>query len=394
MTMKRRKNIKTIPFHKAWMDEKEERALIATLRSGWLTKGPRTESFEEKCAAFVGTKYAIGLNSCTAGLHLSLLAAGIGPGDEVITTPLTFAATANTIVHTGARPIFADVMYNCGTISPEEICAKTTSRTKAVVAVHLAGHPCSMTDIVAWCRKKNLFLIEDAAHALGGSYKGKNLGAWGNAAAFSFYATKNITTGEGGMVTTNDKKIAQRIQILSLHGLSKEAWKRYRPGETIFYDVVAPGFKYNMFDLQAALGIVQLEKFKKFTAYRKRVWAHYNKTLRDIPGIELPTLPSEGTHAEHLYMIKVGGKKLSLTRKEIIQKMKEHGIYCQVHFIALHLHPYYRKEFKYKPYDFPVACKLSESMISLPFYPQLSRHEVDYIAEVLKDIMMRAYKRQ
>ena len=385
--------MRAIAFHKALLGREEERSVIKTLRSGWLTRGTKTEEFEKRFACFIGSPYAIGLNSCTAGLHLALLALGIGHDDEVITSPLTFAATANVILHTGASLRFADVDYQTGNINLDEIARKVTRKTRALLVVHLAGHPCNMKAILQFCRERRIYLIEDAAHALGASYKGKNIGTWGKVASFSFYATKNITTGEGGMVTTHDKHIAEKIKVLSLHGLSSDAWKRYYSAENGYYSVMAAGYKYNMFDIQAAIGVEQLKKIKSFMAQRKKIWNHYDRRLSRIAGIEIPSISPDVVHARHLYMVKIDVNRLTAGRDQIIQKLRRCGIHAQVHFISLHLHPFYRRLFGFRKKDFPIAYQLSQSLLSLPLYPQLNATDVDYICDCLIDIIKKTRKK-
>src|SRR3990172_5481140 len=272
-----------LPFNRPALGPEEEKEIIETLRSGWLTTGARTRRFESDFAQFTGARHAIGVNSCTAALHLALVANGIGEGDEVITTPITFAATANVIVHTRARPIFVDVEADTLNVDAAQIGAKITRRTRAIIPVHLSGQPCAMDDILAIARKHNLAVIEDAAHAAESVYRGRKVGSIGDATAFSFYATKNVTTGEGGMLTTDDDDLAERVRILSLHGISHDAWKRYTNEGYKHYEVLFPGYKYNMFDLQAALGLHQLAKVEKHWQARKALAEKYDRALAGVP---------------------------------------------------------------------------------------------------------------
>ena len=383
--------MKNIPFHKASIGHEEEKAILEVLRSGWLTKGPKTEEFEAKIREFIGVKYALGLNSCTAGLHLSLLSLGIGTGDEVITSPLTFAATANIIVHTGAKVVFADIDYNSGNISPNEIIKKITSRTRAIIVVHLAGAPCKLDLIKKICDRRRIALIEDAAHALGASYEKRNIGLWGKSTAFSFYATKNITTGEGGMLVTDSKRLYTMAQKLSLHGLSLDAWKRYMPKEKSCYSVDIAGYKYNMFDLQAALGVVQLRKYNNFLHKRNILWQRYNENLAGIDLLELPFNSENFIHAKHLYIIKIKEKYLS--RDKLKQKLLDYGINTQLHFMSLHLQPFFKRKYNIKKNDFPFALKYSNNALSLPLYPKLEIADINYICnkiiKICKDSINR-----
>ncbi len=379
--------MKKIPFHKPWITEAEERAVVNVLRSGWLTKGPQTEKFEKQFSRFVNVPHAVGLNSCTAGLHLALLSLGIGCGDEVITTPFTFAATANVIEHVGARVVFADIDLVTGNLSADAVQKKITQKTKAVIAVHLGGLPCAMDELGRVCKKKNIPIIEDAAHALGASYRGKKIGSWGRVASFSFYASKNATTGEGGMATTCDARIAKKLRILSLHGLSVDAWKRYMPSANTYYTVDHAGFKYNMFDIQAAMGIEQLKKQKIFMRQRKVLWDRYSKQLSDVPGIMLPAEATDGNHGRHLYIVTLKTGRKNKIRDSIMLQMRKKGIATQIHFIALHKHPFYRKKYGFKANDFPNANVRSQSCITLPLYPQLSCADVDHVSHVFRTLV-------
>jgi dTDP-4-amino-4,6-dideoxygalactose transaminase len=369
------------------MDCAEEKAVIKVLRSGWITKGPETERFENNFATYIGVSHAIGLNSCTAGLHLSLIALGIGPGDEVITSPLTFAATANVIVHCGARVVFADIDPVSGNISFSEFKKKITHKTKAVIVVHLAGYPSDMDEIIRFCRTKGIHVIEDAAHALGASLKGKKIGAWGVLTSFSFYASKNITTGEGGMVTTDNRRLANKIRTLSLHGLSLDAWKRYTPTGRLYYTVDCAGYKYNMFDIQAALGNVQLKKLNEFQKKREVLWDRYTKNLQDVNELVLPALPRDGVHAMHLYIVVLKTKARGDVRATFMEGLRAKGIATQVHFLSLHLHPFYKKMFGFKALDFPQAYMRSQQCVSLPLYPQLTIQDIDYISKQIRALV-------
>jgi dTDP-4-amino-4,6-dideoxygalactose transaminase len=374
-----------VAFHKPSLGKEEENAVRNVLRSGWITKGPVAQRFEETFARYVKSPYAVGLNSCTAGMHLALCALGIGKGDEVITTPLTFAATANVVIHCGARVVFADVDPANGNIDPTDIARKITQRTRAVIIVHLAGCPCNMHEIVRLCRKNKLALIEDAAHALGAYYEGKHVGTFGDVGAFSFYATKNITTGEGGMAVTRNKKLAQSIKSLSQHGLSADAWKRFKPTKRLYYTVDQAGYKYNMFDIQAAIGIEQLKKNKLFVQRRNTLWERYLRKLGSVSEIVPPEVLPGTVHAKHLFIVTIKKNALRISRDAVMQWLQKLGVHTQVHFLSLHMHPFYRKLYKLSLHSLPQALMRSRQALSLPFYPGMSFSDLDYTVKMLKE---------
>ena len=366
-------------------DEIDE--VVDCLRTGWLSTGPKVAKFEELFKQYIGVKHALALNSCTAGLHLSLIVAGIGHGDEVITTPLTFAATANTILHVGAKPIFADISLPSMNIDPEKIEKKVTSRTKAVVPVHLAGRPCQMDAIMDIARRYNLTVIEDAAHAVEAVYRGRKVGSIADLTVFSFYVTKNIITGEGGMVTTNNDEYAEAIQIYALHGMSKGAWKRYSDEGFKHYQVLLPGYKYNMMDMQAAIGIHQLKRIDEYSKIRERIWQRYDDAFADLP-IEIPPPPEPDTvHARHLYTILVRLDRVNVDRDTVQQALYKENIGTGIHFVALHLHPYYSKAFGYKRGDFPNAEYVSDRTISLPLSAKLADKDVDDVVQAVRKVI-------
>ncbi len=371
------------------IEEDEIHAVAATLRSGWISKGPRVTEFETAFRNYQGVKHAVAVNSCTAGLHLALIAAGIGKNHEVITTPLTFCATANVIVHVGAKPVFADVNRRTMNLDPEEVERKITKRTRALIPVHLAGRPCDMTPLLQLAKKYKLTIISDCAHAVEATYHGKNVGSLGDMAAFSFYATKNLTTGEGGMVTTNHADFARRIAVDSLHGLSQHAWQRYRPGRVVDYQVLRPGFKYNMMDIQAAMGLKQLEKIERYLKIRERVWQTYDRAFALLPVI-LPKPPEPKTrHARHLYTLLLDLKRSRTTRDGIRKALLQEGVGTGVHFIALHLQPFYRKAFGYRKGDFPNAEWISERTLSLPLSAKLSSSNVDRVIAAVRKVLSK-----
>ncbi|HEY3317435.1 MAG TPA: DegT/DnrJ/EryC1/StrS family aminotransferase [Coriobacteriia bacterium] len=373
-------------FHRPSLGDEEEQAVTEVLRSGWLTTGPRTKEFERVFAAYRGAAHGVGVNSCTAALHVALLAMGVGPGDEVVTTPMTFASTANVIVHTGATPVFCDVQPDTLNMDPDALASAVTERTKAVIPVHFAGHPCDMDEIDAVVRPRGIRVLEDAAHAVESEYRGRPVGSLGDAAAFSFYATKNITTGEGGMLTTGDASLAERAQILALHGISRDAWKRYTDEGYRHYDIVAPGFKYNMFDIQAALGLAQLRKVDGFRESRKRLTERYDEGLHDLPALRLMERRDYVKTAYHLYVVRVTpGSPLS--RDELMAALQARGIGVGVHFRAVHLHPYYREAYGFRPGMFPESELAGDSVVSLPLFPSMTDAEVDRVVQALHAIL-------
>jgi len=375
-----------LPYFQPSIGEEEIQEVAATLKSGWLTMGPKTIIFEDQIAKYVGAKHAIALNSCTAALHLSLIALGIGGGDEVITSPFTFAATGNVIVQVGAKPVFVDIKRDTYNIDPEKIKEAITPRTKAIIPVHYAGQPCDMEAIMEIAQKHNLYVIEDAAHAIGAEYKGKKIGTFGNTTCFSFYATKNMTTGEGGAITTDNDELADKFKILRLHGISKDAWKRYSATGNWHYEIEDCGWKYNMSDIQAALGIPQLQKLDNFVETRRKYAEIYNEEFANVNGIITPYERADVKHVYYLYPILLE----SLDRSQFIEKMRERGIGCSVHFIPLHLHPFYRKRFGFRERDFPNAEWVYEREVSLPLYPKMEENDLRYVIDNIKEILERA----
>lgn len=371
-------------FGRPAIGEEEIQSVAEVMRSGWIGTGPKAAEFESVFKKYIGTDHAIALNSCTAALHLSLLALGIKAGHEVITTPLTFCATANAIIHTGAKPVFVDVERETMNINPALIEKAITPRTMAIIPVHLAGRPCNMEEIMRIAKKHGLFVIEDAAHCIEGWYKGQKIGAIGDIGCFSFYVTKNITTSEGGMVTTNDPWIADRIKISALHGMSRDAWKRYSDIGFKQYQVVTPGFKYNMTDIQAAIGLEQMKKIKHFHEIRRDIWTHYNRQFSHIDKMTLPiAYHPNHTHAYHLYTILVEN------RDEVQRKLQEKNIGTGIHFVSLHQHEYYKKTYGYKPEDFPEARHISDRTLSLPLSPALSDEDVNDVVKAVKEVVAK-----
>lgn len=359
-----------------------------TLRSGWITTGPKTHQFEAAFRDKVGAPAALGLNSCTAGLHLGLLALGIRPGDEVITTPMTFCACANVIEHLGAVPVLADVEPDTLNLSPKAVEAAITPRTRAILAVHYAGHPVDLDPIQELAKQHGIAVIEDAAHAVPASYKGRMIGSGDNPVAFSFYATKNLTTGEGGMLTGSPELLA-RARTLGLHGMSRDAWKRYGQGGSWFYQVDEPGFKYNMTDVQAAMGLAQLRKLDRFQARRREIVAAYNLAFQDVDALEIPVERQEVEHAWHLYVLRLRLDALRIGRDQFIDELTALNIGTSVHFIPIHLHPFYQQKYQYTTDQFPVAYQAYQRMLSLPLHPMLTDADVSDVMSAVLDVTQR-----
>lgn len=382
-----------IPYNVPDITDAEIQEVVDTLKSGWLAKGPRTVEFEKRFAEYVGAKHAVAVNSCTAALHVSLLTQDIGPGDEVITTPMTFASTASTILHTGATPVFADIDYATGCIDPAEIEKKITSKTKAVVPVHYSGQVCDLDRIYEIADKHGLYVSEDAAHALWSRYKGRLIGnKLKGAASYSFYATKNLCTGEGGMLATDSDGIAARARVLTSHGMSKNAWNRYAKGGTWKYDIVEPGFKYNMFDIQAALGLKQLERLEDMQARRLKIAARYQEEFGKMDAVDLPVVPDYATHCWHLYILRIVPEELTIDRDQFIVELNERNVGTSVHFIPVHLMSAYRSRFGYKEGDFPNTEKHFNRIISLPLYPTMTEEETEYVVGAVRDIIEKYHK--
>lgn len=378
-----------LPFHRPCIGQEEIDAVADTLRSGWLTMGPKTRAFEGSFSAAVGAPAAVAVSSATAGLHLALNAVGVGPGDDVLVPTLTFTATAAAVVHAGGRPVLVDCEPDTLNISAADAERKWTPRTKAIVPVHFAGHPCEMDPILALARERGAAVVEDAAHALPARYRGRWIGSIGDLTVFSFYATKNLTTGEGGMVTTADEALAERVRVRRLHGMTRDAWKRYGEGGTWRYDVSYPGFKYNMTDLNAALGLVQLRRLPDSHRERVRLVDCYRAVLSDVEALELPCCQPHVEHAWHLFTVRVRAEQLNIGRDEVISELAAAGIGTSVHFIPLHEHSYYRDALGVRLEELPCASAEWRRLISLPLYPGLTAGEVGRVAETLRGIVRR-----
>ncbi len=374
-----------LPFSPPSIGEEEIAEVVDTLRSHWITTGPKTKRFEAEFAASVGATGALALNSCTAGLHTALATFGIGAGDEVITTPLTFAASVNVIEHVRARPVLVDVEADTLNIDPAAVARAITPRTRAILPVHFAGHPADLDALNALADAHHLVVVEDAAHALPAAYRGLPIGAGRNPVAFSFYATKNLTTAEGGMLTA-DADFLERARVFSLHGMSRDAWKRYDRGGSWRYDIMLPGFKYNMTDIQASIGLAQLKKLPAFDARRRQVVAEYQAAFGGNEAFECPVERADVAHAWHLYVLRLRPGVLRIGRDQFIDELTRRNIGTSVHFIPIHLHPYYRDTYGYTPDDLPIAVQAFERLFSLPLHPRLTDANVADVVEAVLDV--------
>ena len=372
--------------------------VVRTLKSGWLTTGPRTFRFEKAFCDYIGSPFAIALSSCTAALHLALKAGGVQQGDEVITTCMTFCATGGAIEYVGAKPVFVDIDRLSFNIDPDLIEEKISSRTKAIIPVHYGGIPCDVDRIYALAERHGLLVIEDAAHAVGSVYKNRKIGSHGNPTAFSFYPTKNMTTGEGGVLVTDNEEFANKVRVLSLHGVSKDAWKRYGQFGQWYYEVHSLGYKYNFTDIQAALGLKQLLKLDRFNAAREYLAKIYFDELEHFSEIELPVwyssyfynLSQHGfRNSWHLFVILLNQERLRIARAAFIEELKRLRIGASVHFIPLHLHPYYAKKYGYRRGEFPVAEEVYDNIVSIPLYPRLSKGNIYYVIDKIREICHR-----
>ena len=376
-----------LPFHVPDIGEEEIQSVVEVFRSGWLTTGSKAKQFEEEFAQYVGARHAVALNSCTAALHLALEAIGVTEGDEVIVPTMTFAATAEVVHYLKAKPVLVDCQRDTLNIDVDQIEKAISPRTKAIIPVHYAGQPCEMDRIMEIARVHHLKVIEDAAHALPALYHGRMVGTLGDITCFSFYSTKTITTGEGGMATTENAAWAERMRILSLHGISRDAVNRYTPQGSWYYEICYPGYKYNLTDIAAALGIPQLHKCDRFGGIRQRYAMLYNQGFKEIPEITVPSVTEDVEHAWHLYVIQLDLERLRIGRNEMIDLLKKQGIGTSVHFIPLHLHPYYRDNCGYLQDDFPVASAVFERIISLPIYPKMAESDILHIIDVVTTLI-------
>jgi perosamine synthetase len=378
-----------LPFAMPDLGDAEAESVVETLRSGWLTTGPKVRRFEEDFAEYVGCHHAVAVNSATAALHLALSAVGLKEGDEVLVPTMTFAATAEVVLYFKARPVLVDCRPETLNLDPDQLEKAITAKTKAIMPVHIAGQACDMDRILEIARDYDLRVIEDAAHALPARYREKMIGTIGDITCFSFYATKTITTGEGGMAVTENPEWAERMRIMGLHGISKDAWKRYTAEGSWYYEILYPGFKYNLTDIAAAIGIEQLKKCTHFWEVRQRYATLYNEGFQDIPAIITPYVAPEVQHAWHLYVIQLDLERLRIGRNEFIALLKQEGIGTSVHFIPLHLHPYYRDTFGYGPADFPHASFVFERIVSLPIYTKMTDADVQRVIDTVRGLVKR-----
>lgn len=395
-----------LPFSPPLIGEDEIAEVVDTLRSDWITTGPKVRRFEQEFAIVVNAEEALAVSSCTAAMHIALAALEIGHGDAVITSPMTFCSGVHVIEQVSARPILVDVEPDTLNIDPAKVAEVTEKlrrdheglKAKAILPVHLYGHPVDLDGLMEVATENNLALIEDAAHSLPAKYKGKTIGHTAASevpalACFSFYATKNLTTAEGGMLT-GDHETIQKARMWSLHGMSRDAWKRYSSEGSWYYEVLYPGFKYNMTDIQAAIGLHQLKNLPQFHARRREIVDRYNAAFSQFDQLQIPVERNDVEHAWHLYVLRLNLEQIALPRNQFIEELRVRNIAASVHFIPIHLHPYYREKYHYTPEDFPVSYREYQRMISLPLYPRMSDHDVDDVIEAVCDILEKDKAKQ
>ena len=367
--------------------DEEINEVVDCLKSGWLGTGPKVKYFEDQFKNYKDAEFSVALNSCTAALHLSIVALGLKEGDEIITTPMTFCATINAIIHSGATPVLADVDSETMNIDPVKIQEKITNKTKCILPVHFAGRPCNMEGIMGIARENDLYVIEDCAHAIETKYKGKSIGTFGDFGCFSFYVTKNLITGEGGMLLAKTEENANHIKKLALHGMSQDAWKRFSDSGYQHYLVEDAGYKYNMMDLQAAIGMHQLKSIEKNWVRRQEIWEYYNESFKKLP-IKIPAPPLEDNiHGYHLYTIMINEKKVGLNRDQFLNKMHKRNIGTGVHYLSIPEHPFYQKKYDWKAKDYPIAMKIGEETVSLPLTPKLTDFDIESVVNTVKEII-------
>jgi dTDP-4-amino-4,6-dideoxygalactose transaminase len=381
-----------LPFHVPTIGEEEIAAVVEVLKSGWLTTGSKVKAFEQQFCRFVGARHAVAVNSATAALHLGLAAVGIGEGDEVIVPAMTFAATAEVALYLKAKPVLVDCTPDTLNIDPFAVERAITPRTKAIIPVHFAGQPCDMERLLSLARSHGVNVIEDAAHALPARDRSRMVGSIGDITCFSFYATKTITTGEGGMATTDNPDWAAKMRMLSLHGISHDAWNRYSSEGSWYYEVTQVGYKYNLTDIAASLGLEQLKKAELFATARRHIAELYTEAFSDLAEIRTPVCERDKQHAWHLYVIQLELERLAIDRREFIEALRQSNIGASVHFIPLHLHPFYRETFGYKPDDFPNAAAAYRRIVSLPIYPNMTDRDAHDVIAAVRNIVER-YRR-
>lgn len=375
-----------VPFHKVSVSEREVSLAVEAIKSGWWTSGPNVKRFEEEFAELVGTKHAVAVNSWTGAAHLTLEALGLQAGDEVIVPAITFTATAEIVCYFDAKPVVVDVDAETGLIDIEAMERSITPKTKGIIPVHYGGQVCDMDSINVLAKKHNLFVLEDAAHAIPSYYKGNIVGNLSDVTCFSFYATKPLACGEGGMITTDRDDIAERCSIMRLHGMNRDAWKRYTAEGKWYYEVIAPGYKYNLTDIHAALGLAQLERLYELHIKRKDIAAQYNRAFSGNEYFQIPKILSDSDTSWHLYWILLNQEKLTITRAEFIDELTKHGVGSSVHFIPLYLHPYYRDTFQLSEREFPNANSFYSREISLPIFPDMSKEQVSKVTKTVMQI--------
>ncbi len=368
-----------IPFHKPLITDEEISEVVETIRSGWWTTGPKSMQFEQEFNAFIGSKFSLAVNSWTSAAHLALEAIGLKEGDEVIVPSITFTATAEIVCYFKAKPVIVDVQRDSFNIDPAAVEKAVTSKTRAIIPVHYGGNPCDMFDLLEIAKRHNLKIIEDAAHALPASYRGKNIGTIGDVTCFSFYVTKTLSTGEGGMLCTNNGEIAERCAVMRLHGINKDAWKRYAAEGSWYYEVIAPGFKYNLSDIHASLGLAQLKKQEAMRDARKQIFEKYNFLFSNLEEIELYHYKDDREPSYHLYPVLLDIDRLSISRAEFIEQLKKLGIGTSVHFIPLYRHPYYKENFNLSADDYPVSEYIYPRLVSLPIWPGMTDEQIDRV---------------
>ena len=393
---------KFLPFSPPMVGEEEIAEVVETLRSEWITTGPKVRRFEEEFAKVISTPAALAVSSCTAAMHLALTALGVGRGDAVITSPMTFCSGVHVIEQVGARPVLVDVEPDTLNLDPTKVAASAKElgggsgqglKVRAILPVHLYGHPCDIDRLLDVAIEHNLALIEDAAHSLPSKYKGRTIGSTAVSmvpvlTCFSFYATKNLTTAEGGMLT-GDPETIDKARVWSLHGMSRDAWKRYSSEGSWYYEVLCPGFKYNMTDIQAAIGLHQLKKLSQFHARRREIVHRYNAAFSQFEQLQTPAERGEVEHAWHLYVLRLNLEQIGIARNQFIEELRIRNVASSVHFIPIHLHPYYRDKYGYSPQAFPIAYREYQRMISLPLYPRMSDNDVDDVIEAVCDILRK-----